>query len=106
MLYEVITIALYLDEMNVVNRERVRNIKGESVDWFKSAYPKKFRFSQLEEMLALWGEEDEASVEIVRDELNRFSHLSHALEMMDFRAVFKIFMNRLRQKSIDRNNFV
>jgi len=95
------SIALYLDEMNVVNRERVRNIKGESVDWFKSAYPKKFRFSQLEEMLALWGEEDEASVEIVRDELNRFSHLSHALEMMDFRAVFKIFMNRLRQKSID-----
>lgn len=95
------SITLFLDEMNVVNRERVRNIKGEAIEWFKSNYPKKFHFSQLEEMLAFWGEEDEIAIEIIRDELHRFSHLSHALEMMDFRAVFKMFMNRLRQQSID-----
>lgn len=95
------SITLFLDEMNVVNRERVRNIKSETIEWFKAHYPKKFHFSQLEEMMTLFEGGDEASIEVIRDELHRFAHLSHALEMMDFRAVFKIFMNRLRQKSID-----
>lgn len=98
---ELESITLFLDEMNVVNRERIRNIKSETIEWFKVHYPKKFHFSQLEEMLALWEEGDEVSNEIIRDELHRFSHLTHALEMMEFRAVFKIFMNRLRQRSID-----
>ncbi|ADR35002.1 hypothetical protein Sulku_2342 [Sulfuricurvum kujiense DSM 16994] len=95
------SITLFLDEMNVVNRERVRNIKSETIEWFKAHYSKKFQFSQLEEMMMLWEGGDESSLEVIRDELHRFGHLSHALEVMDFRAVFKIFMNRLRQKSID-----
>lgn len=98
---ELESITLYLDEMSVLNRERIRNIKSSTMDWFKTHYPKKFTFSQLEEMVALWEEGDETAIEIIRDELHRFSHLSHALEMMDFRAVFRIFMNRLRQQSMD-----
>jgi len=98
---ELESITLYLDEMSVLNRERIRNIKSSTIEWFKTHYPMKFTFSQLEEMVALWEEADETSIEIIRDELHRFSHLSHALEMMEFRAVFRIFMNRLRQQSID-----
>lgn len=98
---ELESITLFLDEMSVLNTERVRNIKSTTMDWFKEHYPKKFHFSQLEELLTLWEEGDDASIEIMRDELHRFSHLSHALEQMEFRAVFRIFMNRLRQRSID-----
>ncbi len=98
---ELESITLFLDEASVLNRERVRNIKSTTMDWFKAQYPKKFHFSQLEELIAFWEEGDEASIEIIRDELHRFSHLSHALEQMEFRAVFRIFMNRLRQRSID-----
>ncbi|DAB38755.1 MAG: hypothetical protein A2552_07080 [Sulfuricurvum sp. RIFOXYD2_FULL_44_160] len=98
---ELESITLYLDEASVLNRERIRNIKTTTLDWFKSHYNQKFQFVQLEEMIQLLEGAEEGSVEVVRDELHRFSHLSHALEQMDFRAVFRIFMNRLRQQSID-----
>ena len=95
------SITLFLDEASVLNRERIRNINVSTIDWFKSHYPKKFRFAQLEELIGLFEDADPESIEMIRDELHRFSHLSHALEEMDFRAVFRIFMNRLRQLSID-----
>ncbi|MDD5159795.1 MAG: PD-(D/E)XK nuclease family protein [Sulfuricurvum sp.] len=98
---ELESITLFLDEASVLNRERIRNVKASTIDWFKSRYPQKFQFSQLEELIALMEDADETSIEMIRDELHRFSHLSHALEQMDFRAVFRIFMNRLRQQSID-----
>ncbi|HZF71257.1 PD-(D/E)XK nuclease family protein [Sulfuricurvum sp.] len=95
------SITLFLDEASVLNRERIRNISVSTIDWFKTHYPQKFRFSQLEELIGLFEDADPESIEMVRDELHRFSHLTHALEEMDFRAVFRIFMNRLRQLSID-----
>lgn len=95
------SITLFLDEASVLNRERIRKIKSTTIEWFKIHYPQQFQFRQLEELLNLFEDADEESIEIVRDELHRFSHLSHALEQMDFRAVFRIFMNRLRQQSID-----
>lgn len=98
---ELESITLFLDEASVLNRERIRNIKNTTMEWFKGHYPRKFEFSQMEELVKLWEDSDETSIEIVRDELHRFSHLAYALEQMDFRAVFRIFMNRLRQRSID-----
>lgn len=95
------SITLFLDEASVLNRERIRKIKSATLEWFKVHYPQKFLFSQMEELMGMLEDEDTESIEIVRDELHRFSHLSHALEQMDFRAVFRIFMNRLRQQSID-----
>lgn len=98
---ELESITLFLDEQSVLNRERIRNINASTIEWFKSHYPQKFNFTQLEELMTLFDGSDEISIEMIRDELHRFSHLSHALEEMDFRAVFRIFMNRLRQLSID-----
>lgn len=95
------SITLFLDEASVLNRERIRKSKSATLDWFKSHYPQKFQFTMMEELMGLCEDADEASIEMIRDELHRFSHLSHALEQMDFRAVFRIFMNRLRQQSID-----
>jgi RecB family exonuclease len=98
---ELESITLFLDEMSVLNRERIRNIKSTTVEWFKAHYPQKFQLQQLEELISLCEGADAESLEIIRDEIQRFSHLSHALEQMEFRAVFRIFMNRLRQRSID-----
>jgi RecB family exonuclease len=98
---ELESITLYLDESNVLNRARIQNIKTSLVDWFRTHYSLTFHFSQLEALAEMLEGHDEASMEILRDELHRFAHLSHVLEKMDFRAVFRIFMNRLRQQSID-----
>lgn len=95
-------ITLFLEEASVLNRERLRSINGEMIEWFKSHYHQRFRLSFLEELIGMCDEETQGeSLEIVREELQHFSHLAHALEMMEFKAVFRIFMNRLRQRSID-----
>jgi len=98
---EIESITLFLDEMNVLNRERIRNIKSTTIEWFKTHYPQKFRLGDLEELISMFDDADEGSLEIIRDEIQHISHLSHALEQMEFRAVLRIFMNRLRQRSID-----
>jgi ATP-dependent helicase/nuclease subunit B len=98
---EIESITLFLDEMNVLNRERIRNIKSTTIEWFKAHYPQKFRLGDLEELIAMFDDADEGSLEIIRDEIQQMSHLSHALEQMEFRSVLRIFMNRLRQRSID-----
>lgn len=98
---EIESIILFLDEMNVLNLERIRNCKNTTMEWFKTHYTQKFQISYLNEMLSLFEEDDKTLWEIVRDEIQRMSHLSHALEQMEFRAVLRIFMNRLRRRSID-----
>lgn len=98
---EIESITLFLDEMNVLNRERIRNVKSTTIEWFKTRYPQKFRLGYLEELIGMFDDADKASLEIFRDEILHISHLSHALEQMEFRSVLRIFMNRLRQRSID-----
>lgn len=98
---EIENIILFLDEMNVLNRERIRNSKNITIEWFKTHYTQKFQMSYLDEIVSLFEEDDETSLEIIRDEIQRIRHLSHALEQMEFRTVLRIFMNRLRQRSID-----
>lgn len=98
---EIESITLFLDEMNVLNRERIRNVKSTTIEWFKTHYPQKYRLGDLEELISMFDDADEGSLEIIRDEIQHISHLSHALEQMEFRSVLRIFMNRLRQRSID-----
>lgn len=95
------SIILFLDEMNVLNAERIKKISSTALEWFRARYSGKFQMSHLDEMVFLFEKSDEASLEIIRDEIQRIAHLSHALEQMEFRAVLRIFMNRLRQRSID-----
>ncbi|MBD3798610.1 MAG: PD-(D/E)XK nuclease family protein [Epsilonproteobacteria bacterium] len=98
---EIESITLFLDEMSVLNRERIRNVKSTTIEWFKTRYSQKFRLGDLEELIGMFDGAHEASLEIIRDEIQHISHLSHVLEQMEFRSVLRIFMNRLRQRSID-----
>jgi ATP-dependent helicase/nuclease subunit B len=98
---ELESITLFLDEASVLNRERIRKLNADTIEWFRTHYPRKFQLRYLDEMIALWEGSEEAMLEILRDEALRMGHLAHALENMEFRAVLRIFMNRLRQRSID-----
>ncbi len=97
------SVMLYLDESNVLNKERIRNIPSELIELMRGQYAKRFDFDQLRvlyEMAAgIWN--DENAYEIVKDELQRFTHLTYALEKLDFKSVLRIFMNRLRNRTID-----
>ncbi len=95
------SITMALEESNVLNLARIRNIPSQTLEWFKSRYPEPFCYEWLEEALSMAQGGDETTVEMVRDELHRFAHLRNALERMDFKAVFRIFMNRLRNLTID-----
>ncbi len=95
------SIVLYLEESNVLNRARVRAVSVRLIDWIRERYSKPFRFEELLSLLELIESEGETVPDRVREELQRFSHLSAVLESMDFKTVLRMFMNRLKNLSID-----
>lgn len=95
------SIILYLDEANVLNRARIRDIPSAVVEWIRLHYPRPFRFELLGSMLEAIEAENKEVPPPVTEELQRFSHLRGALETMDFKTVLRMFMNRLRNLRID-----
>lgn len=95
------SIMLHLDEANVLNEARIRGIPVRIIDWIRGHYAIPFRFEQLEALMELIESENEEVPSLAREELQRFSHLAAALETMDFKTVLRMFMNRLRNLSID-----
>jgi len=101
---EIENVLLCLDESNVLNRARVQNINVEKINWVRDHYSRNFRYEDLVTFLQMFGKEDGWETElltIVEEELQQFVHLSDALMTMDFKNVLRIFMNRLRSRSID-----
>ncbi|MBN2869349.1 MAG: PD-(D/E)XK nuclease family protein [Campylobacterales bacterium] len=95
------SIVLYLEESNVLNRARIRAVSVRLIDWIRERYSRPFRFEDLYSLLELVESEGEKVPDRVREELQRFSHLCAALESMDFKTVLRMFMNRLKNLSID-----
>lgn len=95
------SILLYLDEANVLNQARVRDIPTRIIGWILEHYPRAFRLEQLASMLEVVEAEGHEVPSIVKEELQRFSHLAKALETMDFKTVLRMFMNRLQNQRID-----
>ena len=100
---EIDNIFLFLDESNVLNRSRLDGIGVQKIDWIREHYSKPFRFDDLIALIGLYEAEgmSEEHRSIVSEELQKFSHLSEALATMDFKSAVKIFMNRLKNRSID-----
>lgn len=95
------SVMLYLDEANVVNRARINAAPAALVEWIRGHYPQPFRLEQLDALMEAVAAEGIEVPSAVKEELHRFSHLRGALETMDFKAVLRMFMNRLRQLRID-----
>lgn len=98
---EIESILLYLEESNVLNKARIRAVSERKIGWIREHYPQPFRFAQLEALLELFDSSPEESLDIVREEIQRFYPLSQALETLEFKAVLRIFMNRLKNRTID-----
>lgn len=98
---EIESIVLYLDEANVLNRARVQGISVRKIEWIRDHYPLPFTFDMLASLLEVFESEECEVPPIVKEELQRFSHLGEALETMDFKTVLRMFMNRLRNLRID-----
>lgn len=96
-------IVLFLDEPNEQNKARIQKIPMPKIEWIKERYYHPFAHSLLEELIAQLhqGEEENEALEIIMEELHRFSHLGDALMSMDLKSVLRIFMNRLRSCTID-----
>lgn len=96
-------VQLFLDEGNVLNTARVRRISSDTIGWLREHNPMPFRFGDLEAFLERFGDKryGDDALNVVREEMQTFRHLSYALETMDFKSVLRIFMNRLRGCTID-----
>lgn len=96
-------IVLFLDEPNEQNKARIQKISLAKVEWLKTRYYSPFTHALLEELIRVMceGEAESDALGIVQEELHRFSHLGDALLPMDLKSALKIFMNRLRSRSLD-----
>ena len=95
------SVLLYLDEDNVLNQARISTVPAVLVEWIREHYPKLFSYELLERLLEVADAEGVEVPMLAKEELHRFSHLQGALAMMDFRTVLRMFMNRLRNLTID-----
>ncbi len=95
------SLMLYLDESNVLNRARIEGVEAEKLEWLRLHYPQPFRFALLEAFAAQFDEGTQGEREALQEELIGFSHLSDALEALDFKSALRIFMNRLRSRTLD-----
>jgi len=96
-------IVLFLDEPNEQNKARIQKIPLPKIEWLKTHNYLPFTHSMLVELIEVMREGDEESIalDIIMEELHRFSHLGDALTTMDFKSVLRIFMNRLRSCTLD-----
>jgi len=96
-------IILFLDEPNEQNKGRVQKIPLEKVEWLRGRYYEPFTHKMLAELFAVVykDEEEMEALDIIMEELHRFSHIGDALISMDFKSVLRIFMNRLRSCTLD-----
>jgi RecB family exonuclease len=96
-------IVLFLEEPNEQNKGRIQKISLEKIEWLKGRYYQPFTHKILAEFFAvLYGDAEKTeALEIMMEELHRFSHLGDALTSMDLKSVLRIFINRLRSCTLD-----
>ncbi|MFA5216214.1 RecB family exonuclease [Sulfuricurvum sp.] len=94
-------IVLFLDESTEQNKARVQKVPLAYVSWLRERYYRPFNHTLLAELLEMMGEAKSDALELITEEVHRFSHLGDALSGMDFKSVLRIFMNRLRSATLD-----
>lgn len=95
------SIVLYLDEPNVLNAARIRTVPADAAEWLKIHRSDTYSMEGLRSFVAMFEQGSDAAREILAEELERFGHLESALSGMEFRSALRIFMNRLKTRSID-----
>ncbi|MDP1784404.1 MAG: PD-(D/E)XK nuclease family protein [Sulfuricurvum sp.] len=96
-------IELYLEEQSAENKARVSKVSSDLIQWVKAHYHTPYRFLDLEHLCATMRDSTEnlEAKEILSEELNRFKPLSDALSEVEFKSAMRIFLNRVKSRSID-----
>ncbi|HEX5670242.1 MAG TPA: PD-(D/E)XK nuclease family protein [Sulfuricurvum sp.] len=96
-------IELYLEEQSAENKARVSKVSSDLIQWVKEHYHQPYRYADLEYLCATMSESIKRmeAKEILSEELNHFKPLSDALSTVEFKSAMRIFLNRVKSRSID-----
>ncbi|MDO9209060.1 MAG: hypothetical protein Q7T91_12500, partial [Sulfuricurvum sp.] len=96
-------IELYMSEQSAENKGRLAKVPVQLQEWIKEHYYLPFCFKKLEALCEIMRENTQRleAKKILQEELEKFKPLSDALGEYEFKAALKIFLNRLKSRSID-----
>jgi RecB family exonuclease len=96
-------IELFMSEQNAENKARLMRVNEQLYTWVKEHYYEPFSFHDLESLAVMVsGDIHRLEVKkILDEELEKFKPIATALEEYEFKSALKIFMNRLKSRSLD-----
>lgn len=96
-------IELYMSEQSAENKARLAKVSTQLQEWIKEHYYLPFSFHNLETLCEIMSENSQRleAKKILQEELEKFKPLSDALGEYEFKSALKIFLNRLKSRSID-----
>ncbi|MFA6144552.1 MAG: PD-(D/E)XK nuclease family protein [Sulfurimonas sp.] len=96
-------IELFMSEQNAENKARLTRVNEQLYTWVKEHYYEPFSFHDLESLAEMVsGDIHRLEVKkILDEELEKFKPIATALEEYEFKSALKIFMNRLKSRSLD-----
>ena len=96
-------IELYMGEQSVENKARLNRVSSDLIEWIKGHHHRPFLLDDLKTLCAMMIESahrDEVK-EIIHEEYEKFKPISSALEVYEFKSALRIFLSRLKSRSID-----
>ncbi len=96
-------IELYMSEQSAENKGRMAKVGTQLQEWIKEHYYLPFCFQNLMDLCKIMSENSQRleAKKILQEELEKFKPLSDALGEVEFKSALKIFLNRLKSRSID-----
>ncbi len=96
-------IELFMGEQSVENKARLERVSSELIEWIKSHYHRPFLLNDLKILCTMMIEKAhrDAVKEIIYEECEKFKPIASSLEVYEFKSALRIFLTRLRNRSID-----
>lgn len=96
-------IELYMGEQSVENKARMERVSSELIEWIRGHYHRPFLMDDLKILCTMMIEaaNRDAVKEIIREECEKFKPIAGALEVYTFKSALRIFLTRLKNRSID-----
>jgi RecB family exonuclease len=103
MVLNIDAIELFLEEQSAQNKARVSKVDADLVEWVKAHYYMSFQYPDLQQLCEILSESTQRveAKKILSEELHRFKPLADALCTVDFKSALRIFMNRVKSRTID-----
>ncbi len=93
----------YMSEQSVENKARLEKVSSELAEWIRGHHYQSFLYDDLKTLCGMMIESAhrDAVKEIIREECEKFKPIASALETYEFKSALRIFLSRLKSRSID-----